>query len=468
MRFFKPFSRFSPGLVYLLVPVIFSSFFLLWRLGENHLIEFDEGIYAVISKNMVLRGDLLNMTVTGASPWLEKPPLYLWLSSLFMRVLGFGSLAPRLPSALFGVGTVVLTFLIGKHLFNRRTGFIASAILSSTVGFLYYGRLGMMDVTLTFFITGALLFFLLGRKQPKYFLLMGMFFGLAFMTKNLIASLGMLVVLVYSFYGVVVRKEKYFNKSFLAGMLLSLLIPLPWHVYMYLRYGQTFLDVYFIYHVFNRIGSTLEGEKAPLFWYITVIRTQFRIWFIVLIPASVWSLYRLLKDSSHQFVLLTVIIIFFGFTLSSSKLMWFIIPIYPYLAILTATFVDRLLDLFNPKIAGILLLLFVMGAFLYNLEKLDRIIGRDFNRDFVGGVEASNSLNSNKELVVFENYYVANYYNLDGRVSAPPPSEIPERIKNSPQVYLLVPLDLIPKDLDLAKYAKVVNRSGNYLLLEKL
>lgn len=463
----KPLWRFRPGIIWLLVPVIFSSFFLFWRLGENHLIEFDEGIYAVVAKNMVLRGDLLNMTITGASPWIEKPPLYFWLSSLSMRVLGFSSPAPRIPSVAFGVGTVILTFLLGKYLFNRRVGFIASVVLSSTSGFLYYARLGMTDVTLTFFVTGGLLFFLMGRKTPKYFLLMGTFFGLAFMTKNLIAILTLLIVLAYAFYEATVRKQKYFNSRFAIGLALSLLIPLPWHLYMYLKYGQTFLDVYFIYHVFARIGSAVENESAPFFWYIKVIRTQFRIWFVVLVPALAWSLYGSLKNDSYRFVLLASAVIFFGFSFSSSKLMWFIVPIYPGLAIIVAAFVDRILDLFNPKTAGLFIVLLISGAFLYNLKKLDRIISKDFNRDFVASVIASDKLSREKELLVFENYYVANYYNIFGRVSSPPKSEIRQRITDSQPVYLIVNSSAVPKDLDLGKYVKVAGRYNDYLLLEK-
>lgn len=209
-------------LVYLVITILFSAIFFLWDLGKNGLIEFDEGIYAVVSKNLVLSGDPLRLTLRGDVPWFDKPPLYFWLSALSMKVLGFSSLAPRIPSAFFGIGTVITTFLIGKMLFNNQIGFMAALILSSTIGFLYYGRLGMVDVTLTFFLATTVLFLLAGRIYPKAFLWMGVSLGLAFLTKNLIALLILPPIVFYIFLdwsgG---GKKKYLNRFFFSALLIA-------------------------------------------------------------------------------------------------------------------------------------------------------------------------------------------------------------------------------------------------------
>ena len=120
-------------------------------LGSNHLIPWDEAIYAKVAKNMVVNNNYLvphwDSLSTG---WYEKPPLYMWMMSIPMRLIGFNSWSARLPSALFGFFTVALVYLLAKKFFNKTAAFISSLALMTTVHFLYYSRASMLDVTTTF------------------------------------------------------------------------------------------------------------------------------------------------------------------------------------------------------------------------------------------------------------------------------------------------------------------------------
>lgn len=456
-------------LFYAGMPLAIAGVYIFWQLGKSHLIEFDEGIYAVIAKNIVLSGDLLKLNLNLAVPWLDKPPLYFWLSALVMKLFGFTTLAARLPSALFGLGTVFLTFLLGRKLFNLRTGFISALVLASTVGFLYYSRLGMVDVTLTFFLTGAILFFYLGLSQPRYFFLMGLFLGLGLMTKNFIGLLDYLVIFLYFVFS---RSWKSFapaaKKIFLRGIVISLLVALPWHLYMLFRYGRTFFDVYFFYHTFSRVGQVIEGESAPLFWYVTVIRTQFRIWFGFLLTGLIWAFWKLKgKDGRFLLPILTTSIIFVGFSLSQSKLIWFILPIYPSLSLIVGSFLGSIADALRPKTRNFFLLLILIIAIYYPWRRFDIISPVDFNNDFVQALVRSDEINPQKQLVVSGNFYVADYYNRGGQVSNSPIEEIKNLIIFSRDKFLLVTSKELPKDLDLNKYAQSLNHFGDYLLIEK-
>jgi len=133
--------RQSPN-INLIILLVFSSFFLFWQLGRNHLIEWDEGIYALVAKNILRTGDWLTFTWQHGFPWFEKPPLYFWLTALLVKILGTTSLAPRIWSALFGLGSIITTYLLGKKMFGEKVGLVAGFILASTTGFLYYARLG--------------------------------------------------------------------------------------------------------------------------------------------------------------------------------------------------------------------------------------------------------------------------------------------------------------------------------------
>ncbi len=459
-----------PTILLLLLVLFFSSFILLWRLGENHLIEFDEAIYAVIAKNIVKSGDFLRLTLRGDVPWLDKPPLYFWLSALSIKLLGPGALAVQLPSALFGLGTTILTYLFGKTLFGKRVGFIAAMVLASTVGFLYYSRLGMVDSTLTFFMLGTIFFFWLGRSSPKFFLTMGLFLGFGLMTKNLIAFLSLLSIFVFILLDTKDVRQRYVNKMFFYGLIVAAAIALPWHLYMLAVYKKTFWDVYFVYHSFSRINKVIEDESAPLFWYLKVIRTQFRIWYLFLYPTIFWSLGMALKKDRRVLLLLTQsLVIFTVFTLSASKLIWFILPVYPTLALLTAVFLEKLFKMsFGEKRLFILpVLIFSLAAF-YTFRKIDKIIPPDFSRDLVRGVLASDKINPEKSIIVLSgDFYTASFYNDGGTVLSISAKELKMVARDFEPVFILIPNRLREKELGLAGQLKKVGEFDSYVLLEK-
>lgn len=448
----------------------FAAFFFLWRLGENHLIEFDEAIYAVIAKNISQGGDWLTLTLRGSIPWFDKPPLYFWLSALSLKIFGLNSLPPRLPSALFGIGTVALTFLFGRALFNRRVGLLAALILSSTVGFLYYGRLGMVDVALSFFLVGAALFFWRGQTAPRNYLVMGLFLGLGLLTKNLLVLLvlpAMLLVIIQSF---VRQPRRAPPPLFWVGLLVALAVALPWHLYMFGRYGQPFLDTYFLYHTFSRLNQSLEGESAPLFWYLTVIRTQFRLWYLFLYPALLWGIFRVIGRKNYKafvFLLTVLAAVFLTFTFAQSKLIWFIIPIYPFLALLIAAFLDEILPTTIDRFQPVLLALFAGAVIFYNFKNLDKIISPDFTKDLVAGVTATDQINTTKPLFVLSpDFYVADFYNRRGEVLSTQPSQLVEMARGFRPSFFLVPEKVVSEIPEARSLVLSSQRYGRYLLFE--
>ncbi len=75
---------------------------LFWGLGSLPLLDPDEPFYGQVAKEMVRGGDWLTPHLNGEVFW-DKPPLFYWLSSLAMKVLGVSELTARLPSAIMAV-----------------------------------------------------------------------------------------------------------------------------------------------------------------------------------------------------------------------------------------------------------------------------------------------------------------------------------------------------------------------------
>ena len=104
-----------------------SLFFLLYRLGSGSLASWDEAIYASVAKEVVQSGDWLRLTLDG-SLWFDKPPLAIWMTTVFYKLFGVHEFSARLFSALCGVGAVVTTYFFGRELFNRWTGFVGALV----------------------------------------------------------------------------------------------------------------------------------------------------------------------------------------------------------------------------------------------------------------------------------------------------------------------------------------------------
>lgn len=364
-----------------------------YGLGTNHLIPWDEAIYANISRNMVRSGNYIVQNWIPGTVWFEKPPLFMWLMAASMKVLGVSSLAARLPGAIFGLLTIVVTYMFGKKLYNRTVGLIASFILLTTVQFLYYSRTAMTDVTATFFITTALFFYwnTVSNNRYRYWLLAGAFAGLGVMTKGVIGFLPFLVMTIFEIYLILTDRSFLSKKrifSYILSVLASVAVFMPWHMEMYRRFGQQFLANYIGYHVLERATSSIEDKGRPWYWYFTVLKVSMRVWFIALLGALPISLLNAMfgnmkkeyksftlvieKYRENIFLLVYAVSIFIFFSMATSKLVWYITPIYPALAILVAVFIYRVIENISVHFKGyengtkfLLLYLLFLSGFTY-------------------------------------------------------------------------------------------------------
>jgi 4-amino-4-deoxy-L-arabinose transferase-like glycosyltransferase len=347
---------FNSNKLAILIVALLAIILIFSGLGKNHLLPWDEAIYAKISKNMVISHNYLIQSWEEPKVWYEKPPLYMWFMALSMRVLGFGSFAARLPSAIFGFGTIILVYLFGKKLFNKTTGFISAIALLTTFNFLYYARSSMLDVTTTFFITLAVYTYWLNKERGSKttFLISAVSTGLAIMTKGVVGFIPYAVICLYELYLLITGNIKLGPKcigKYLLYFLVSALVFLPWHIFMYIKFGQAFIQNYVIYHVFDRATQAIEDKGQPFFWYLEVMKVSMRIWFVALIPAFPIAVYKALKKSpAHVLLVIWTVIVFILFSVAKSKLKWYIIPIYPPTAIITAYFIERTFNFVLKKV----------------------------------------------------------------------------------------------------------------------
>ena len=399
-------NRILPYLI-ILPPALFYVFL---RLGTTGLIDWDEAIYGKVAKNILLYNDWFTLRWEDAKNlWFEKPPLYMWMSALAFKLTGFNSLGARLPSAVAGVFGVVLAYKFGSKLYNKLTGVFASLILLSTIHYLYYSRNGMLDVMVSLFITAAVYFYYLWilsnenhRARSGYMILSGVATGLAVMTKGVI---GFIPVFIFAGYFIYLKKRgiKTPVKHIVLFILSFLIVALPWHVYSIWIHGEDFYNKYFLDHMLGR-GLTGFGHEQPFFWFVEVIKVSFRVWVLPLI-AGLLALPFIDKTKKREFLLLILssFIVLILFSISKDKLQWYIIPIYPFLSVISARAIERFLVKINSllksdvimdfKILRIAASFFILiFAVFYIISFRDRVFYPDFNKNKVALVNIFNTL----------------------------------------------------------------------------
>src|SRR3989339_753987 len=214
------------------------------RLSDAYL-GGDDCYYSEVAKEMVKLGDYL----TPHNGYLvdfhtSKPPMLFWMNALSGKVLGFTSAAMKLPSALLGVLGVLALFFFTRRYFDPFTAFISALALTFTQQYLYHARSAVTDGPFAVFFALSLMAFWVARseKSALFYYLMGLFIGLAVMTRQVPGFFTLCVIAAY----IVLSREWEIlkNPHFYGALLLMCAVILPWHVVMYLRHGQAFLDQY--------------------------------------------------------------------------------------------------------------------------------------------------------------------------------------------------------------------------------
>jgi 4-amino-4-deoxy-L-arabinose transferase-like glycosyltransferase len=343
MRDLKPYAHNAAGgwLRDLLLLAIVLGIPFFQYLGGLPLMDPDEGRYAEIPREMLERGDLITPTLNYVK-YFEKPPLLYWINAASLKVFGQNEFAARFPSALCGLLTVLATYIIARHLYGRHCALISALVLGTSTGFVLQSRIILTDMLLTFCLTAALGAFIVavqreGRRSralPWY--LFYLFCALATLAKGLIGMVFPAGIIF--FYLLLSRRWKLLSEMRLAtGLLLFLAVAAPWFVAVSLR-NPEFARFFFIHEHFERFTSTVHGRYQPFWFFVPVLLGAMLPWSFF-IPGA---LFRAWRDRHHDechnsfFLLIWILLIFLFFSKSGSKLIPYILPIFPPLSILVA------------------------------------------------------------------------------------------------------------------------------------
>lgn len=336
----------------LLLVLATSLFFI--QLGSFSLYDAAETIYGEFVKNMIQLGDWLTLHYNGQVIF-DKPPLYYWIVAIISRLIGFNEWAMRLPAALAGVLTVLTTYFLGKKFYNGRVGFLAGIIVMTAFQFLVQSRIAELDIVLTLFLSLSLLCFYSGYTSGnrRYYLAMYLPMALAILIKGLI-GVALPGCAIFLFLLLKRETKKILELYLIPGLLIVLAIGLPWYAIEYYLHGQVFLDFALGFLFLTRFGHVVAGHTGPPYYYFISILLGFAP-YSQFLPLAFWRSAKNWRNDPELLALTYIIPTFLVFSVAKTKLPSYLLPLFPFFAIMVAKLWAELLADANELRRGMML-----------------------------------------------------------------------------------------------------------------
>jgi len=326
---------------------------------------WDESRLAINSYEMSKHGNFLIPTFEGQPDlWNTKPPLMIWSQVFWIKILGQGELAIRLPSAIAAFLTALgLILFSARYLKNNLFGIIAALVLVTSTGYIqiHASRTGDYDALLTFFTTSYILLFFLFLESGnfKYFHLFVLSIILSVYTKSIQGLIFLPALLAYA---LTEKKWNFFkDKRVYIDAILCILIIASYYL---IRESLTpgYLNLVWENELGGRYVNAIENHKESFWFYFTMLNKHHFAEWIWFLPFGILTGLFFKDEKIRKITILsTYVVLFYWFVISYSetKLEWYEIPLFPFLAMVVA------------------ISLYTMFKLIYNSVEVKRVMGKN-------------------------------------------------------------------------------------------
>ena len=322
------------------------------NLGASSLWDVDEGVNAGAAREM-RDNDTWVIPTFNAELRTAKPVMLYWLQRASYAAFGVSEWSARLPSAVAGWLTVLLTYELARRMFGRPTGLLAGVVLASAVEFCVLAHAATPDAPLLLFTVLTYFLFWVGHANGgrAWWLPTAAACGLAALTKGPVGvALPGLVFLLYFAWNRELRRL--LDRRIVAALVVVLLVAGPWYGIVAAETRGAWPKAFFLNENVNRALSPKEDHSGPVFYHAAALFALFAPWSVFLVGAVWYGVAGARRPvgaaaehgRAYRFVLCWFAAYLAFFSLAATKLPNYVLPLYPALAILTARFLTRWRD----------------------------------------------------------------------------------------------------------------------------
>jgi 4-amino-4-deoxy-L-arabinose transferase-like glycosyltransferase len=314
---------------------------LAWKLGSAPLANPDEGRYAEVPREMLATNDWVTPRLNGV-PYFEKPPLVYWAVAVCEKVLGPSEWSLRLTPSLFALGGILTAYAAGRKIYGREAGIWSAIVLGTSLLYVALSRLLLLDMAVSVLMSSTLFCFILAVREPPGARRRWLYYGLyasaalATLTKGFIGFLltGAVMFLWLLIFG---QWKRLRPMHLPTGILLFLAIAAPWHILVNQR-NPGWAHFYIIYEHWQRYTETGHARTGQFWIFVPIVLLGLFPW-----TGFLWCAFRdalaggwaKRKENAEAWFFATwAIFIFLFFSKSQSKLIPYILPVFPPIAVL--------------------------------------------------------------------------------------------------------------------------------------
>lgn len=200
--------------------IIILAFFLR-LISLNQSFWIDEATSANVAKDLSVKGILALF-----SPGDFHPPGYYIVIHYWVKLFGSSEVVIRMFSIFAGLGTIYLTYLIGRQLKDEKVGLIGAILLATSGLHVYYSQEARMYSMAAFFVSLTVLFFLrtLNSKKSLYWVLFSFFLIISIFTDYL----PLFILPVFLAYSLVKKKDSFWLRRLGFSYLIACLSYIFW------------------------------------------------------------------------------------------------------------------------------------------------------------------------------------------------------------------------------------------------
>jgi 4-amino-4-deoxy-L-arabinose transferase-like glycosyltransferase len=316
--------------------------FVCWRLTLSSLMDPDEAHYAQLTRETIRAGTWMVPLLDG-QPYFDKPLLFHWLQGSATTVFGETEFAVRLPSAVAAIALFGTTRWVGAAIFGREVGRWGAIMFATIPATFALSGIAHLDMVFTAFLFGSVGCLLVAARDGRSLVEVAGYalLALAVMTKGPVA-----LVLVGLFCGGAwvsggSMRAWASQLHWKIGLSLAIVAASPWFVWMYARYGQAFVDGYFItgnLHYVTQPNSFSNRAVSHTF-FARVFAGGFFPWSAIVVGRVIDLMTRRplpVVQTEEKLLWLWSVVVIGLFSVARFKLDHYIFPAAPALCLIAA------------------------------------------------------------------------------------------------------------------------------------
>lgn len=313
------------------------------QLATYPIREWDEARLTENAYEMLNNGNFITTYASGNPDlWNTKPPLMIWLQVISMKIFGVNELAIRFPSAIAALFTCLALLLFStRYLKSLLFGFISVMILMTSWGYVapHAIRTGDYDALLTMFTTISLLSFFMftETRNNKYLYCFFATMAFAVLTKSVTGLIFLPAVFLY----ILIQKQLIpilKNKHFYFGLLGFIALVGSYYLFRELD-NPGYLKAVYENELGGRYLQTLEGHSHPFdYYYNNFLNSRFKFWFWLIPFGVIFGMFNKNKNIAKLTIYVSLLsaLFFIFISTAKTKLLWYDVPLYPFLSIIVA------------------------------------------------------------------------------------------------------------------------------------